>query len=370
MPAKYQEGADDARLGRQACADTRPAGGERQDGANTSTGVGGGESTKGKGKRKAAKPRPEPSSEGGAAAGPAKGESRSAWSRYAREEIKTEETAEMIYPAGEKSADADYHKNMDADTFMKWMEHRLVPAFKRRYPDKQMILVMDNAAYHHGMPEGWAAPLQSSKKANLATLRELQENQLDLVAEEVYGINVSRDGEIKGFALPLDGQEFAHYPAGPSKPELQRATFRLLETKAPEKLMTRAERFFKDNDLGYLLFTPPYCPALQPIELFWAYGKNYVAANNIQKGNLEDVHRLLLEGFYGMGEEKTNETVRKMVSKSLTFVNEYIEQDEVLSGSYDNLQGVPEDYKVSGNASLMSEMMEQEPGVNEGAPGE
>ncbi|CAM9966685.1 unnamed protein product, partial [Ectocarpus sp. 8 AP-2014] len=86
-----------------------------------------------------------------------------------------------------------------------------------------------------------------------------------------------------------------------------------------------------------LLFTPPYCPALQPIELFWAYGKNYVAANYLLKGKLPDVHALLLEGFYGMGEEKTNETVGKMVSKSLAFVNEYIKQDEVLSGSYDNL---------------------------------
>ena len=31
---------------------------------------------------------------------------------------------------------------------------------------------------------------------------------------------------------------------------------------------------------GEVLFTPPYCPDLQPIELFWAAGKNWARENN------------------------------------------------------------------------------------------
>ena len=57
-------------------------------------------------------------------------------------------TSEMIYRA--KSARGDYHDQMDCDTFMLWMERRLLPAFEAKYPDKTMILCLDNAPYHHG----------------------------------------------------------------------------------------------------------------------------------------------------------------------------------------------------------------------------
>ena len=57
-------------------------------------------------------------------------------------------TAEMVYRA--KSARGDYHDQMDCDTFMMWLERRLVPAFESRYPGKTMVLVLDNAPYHHG----------------------------------------------------------------------------------------------------------------------------------------------------------------------------------------------------------------------------
>ena len=60
-------------------------------------------------------------------------------------------TAEMVYRA--KSARGDYHDQMDCDTFMMWLERRCLPAFEAKYPDKQMILVLDNAPYHHGRHE-------------------------------------------------------------------------------------------------------------------------------------------------------------------------------------------------------------------------
>ena len=57
-------------------------------------------------------------------------------------------TSEMVYRA--KSARGDYHDQMDCDTFMLWMQRRLVPAFESKYPGKTMILCLDNAPYHHG----------------------------------------------------------------------------------------------------------------------------------------------------------------------------------------------------------------------------
>ncbi|CAN0096522.1 unnamed protein product, partial [Ectocarpus fasciculatus] len=101
-----------------------------------------------------------------------------------------------------------------------------------------------------------------------------------------------------------------------------------------------------------LLFTPPYCPDLQPIELFWAYGKNYVAHNFIQGRLLPDVHQMLIEGLYGMGETATNKVVGKMVNRSNEFVNndDEEESDEEDTDSDDeDLEGDDEDIEKDGD---------------------
>jgi hypothetical protein len=32
---------------------------------------------------------------------------------------------------------------------MKWVENRLIPSFESKYPNKKMVLICDNAPYHH-----------------------------------------------------------------------------------------------------------------------------------------------------------------------------------------------------------------------------
>ena len=61
-------------------------------------------------------------------------------------------TAEMVFRA--KSSRGDYHDNMDTDVFMMWIDRRLLPAFRAKYgPDMTLVLVIDNAPYHHGRCE-------------------------------------------------------------------------------------------------------------------------------------------------------------------------------------------------------------------------
>ncbi len=43
---------------------------------------------------------------------------------------------------------------MDGTMFMKWVDIRLIPAFKAKYPGKTMILILDNAPYHHETTDG------------------------------------------------------------------------------------------------------------------------------------------------------------------------------------------------------------------------
>ncbi|CAB1108957.1 unnamed protein product [Ectocarpus sp. CCAP 1310/34] len=61
-----------------------------------------------------------------------------------------EETAEFLWQA--KLAKGDFHAAMTDSMFMERLEHRLSPACNAipEFQGKQMILVLDNASYHHG----------------------------------------------------------------------------------------------------------------------------------------------------------------------------------------------------------------------------
>jgi hypothetical protein len=63
----------------------------------------------------------------------------------ARDEDKI--TCETIWKA--TSRKGNYHNNMNSDIFMKWVVEKLLPYFGRLHPGKQMVLIMDNALYHH-----------------------------------------------------------------------------------------------------------------------------------------------------------------------------------------------------------------------------
>ena len=55
-------------------------------------------------------------------------------------------TAEMIYQA--RVADGDYHDNMDSETFLAWVEFRLFPTLRQKYPGKRFWCILDNADFH------------------------------------------------------------------------------------------------------------------------------------------------------------------------------------------------------------------------------
>ena len=69
---------------------------------------------------------------------------------------------EMIFQS--KKAKGDYHENMDGTMFLKWLKNRLIPTFKALYGRKKLILVLDNAPYHHVHPEDSFFASQHSKE--------------------------------------------------------------------------------------------------------------------------------------------------------------------------------------------------------------
>ena len=90
------------------------------------------------------------------------------------------DNAEMIFRA--KSARGDYHDNYDTDTFIMWMERRMLPAFKAKHGDeKTLVLVLDNAPYHHGRCDDGFFPKEHSKAEIAAKLLSLRCRSLDVM---------------------------------------------------------------------------------------------------------------------------------------------------------------------------------------------
>ena len=92
--------------------------------------------------------------------------------------------------------------------------------------------------------------------------------------------------------------------AGVSKPrignvqDLKVAYLKWLKENRPEKLLCQFETKMKEEGFR-ILWTPPYCPKLQPIKLFWAAGKNHVADHFDTNTTMKDVVRRLQDGWYG-----------------------------------------------------------------------
>jgi hypothetical protein len=228
------------------------------------------------------------------------------------------ETAEWIWEASSKHK--DYHKNMDGEGFEWWLENRLEPAFKKQYPGKKMILVMDNASYHHQLntdfyPEA-KTPTSASKGLNAHVLRTAGctsiriprdggvEMNYEVPAVEPADWTAHRTGVV-GAKAPAAGEDGTVYAkakksgaGGPTAKELTAATYKWLKENRPEALDSKVEKKFRE--LGWeIVWTPPYCPKFQPIELVWGVGKQRAGTLYKAGRNLERTRRHLRRGWYG-----------------------------------------------------------------------
>ena len=59
----------------------------------------------------------------------------------------------------------------------------------------------------------------------------------------------------------------------PTVPEIRGATLLWFQTHKPEMCIAKLVTTFEAKGWT-VLFTPPYCSDFQPIELYWAAGKN------------------------------------------------------------------------------------------------
>ena len=225
-------------------------------------------------------------------------------------------TAEWIWEANAKVE--DYHKNMDGDGFEKWLENRLVPAFEKLFPDKKMILVMDNAAYHHQINPGFypkgKTPLTSTKGLNARVLRMVGCTEIIVKregeVERAFSVPVAEPAEwasfldgraAQGSKAPATGEAgtvYGRFPLGPSSKELAIAATRWYRANAPQVLNSKVEEAFRARGWK-IIWTPPYCPKYQPIELVWGVGKQRAGCLYFRKRDLATTKQHLRVGWYG-----------------------------------------------------------------------
>jgi hypothetical protein len=155
----------------------------------------------------------------------------------------------------------DYHTAIDGKAWVAWLNNRLIPTFKALFPGKKMILVLDNAKYHHARPANWVTP------STMSTL--LCRSFFD--AHNINTITTPRgDRSVLATVRPTHKASLsemkqaitAHLAAHPE-----------INTTLPQRAM---------HTLGWqLLYTPPYRPEVQPIELVWATVKQLVARKSV-----------------------------------------------------------------------------------------
>lgn len=144
---------------------------------------------------------------------------------------------------------------------MAYLKNRLIPAFKAKFgPRKKMVLILDNAKYHHVRGLDWVTP-STMKKTELG----------------VY----LRMARVKSITTP-DGKTFpaekftadVHH-GGPKAEDLRQVVSDYV--KSHPSINTTLVKQLMDEHGYELLYTPPYESWLQPIELVWAQAKHKVA---------------------------------------------------------------------------------------------
>ena len=244
-------------------------------------------------------------------------------------------SAEWIYEANNPTD--DYHCNMDDHNFRLWINQFLFPAFEAKYGrNKRMILLLDNAPYHKKHGEDYVNLKSMSKTEMIDLLR----------SKDVRNIPVVRNGHVENFSSNL--WKF-NGPAGPYKRELQMYMESWIR-QYPQLQRTLLEKLFEEKSLDtrpnmpdyhYLIFTPPYCPQVQPMELVWAYVKAYVAKQFKPSRTLQQLIEQTKVAFTGDGirhEGVSKKMVRDMISHTHKYCNILIDDDPLLKGSIDNLK--------------------------------
>jgi transposase len=240
-------------------------------------------------------------------------------------------SAELIYEA--EKGDGDYHNNMNGSIYMQWLQNRLIPTFKKKYPHRKMILILDNASYHHVRGDDWVNIHSMNKSACGIQLYEWGVNSITV--ERVK--KGTKSTETKVFHSASYCQPGSKY--APTLEELK-AHLKLYISSHPEINRTEVYKLFEQQH-HELIYTPPYQPGVQPIERLWAYVKNYVASLYQSGRTMTMLLEQTYKGFYGDGISHAGVDATlsvNVIRHSKEYCDYLISLDDELDGNIMDLQ--------------------------------
>jgi hypothetical protein len=208
--------------------------------------------------------------------------------------------------------DSDYHNTIDGEAFTLWVRNRLLPAFAALYPGKKMIMVMDNAGYHRPRDFDWIAPCKMGKAACASFLE----------AQGLTQFTANRDGTPTVFQRRTWQQRGGKNAAAPTIKELQAAVKAHLK-QHPELNKTKIDKLLEP--LGHsIVWTPPFVPEVQPIELIWAHVKHQVASQYTLKRNIETTRQQTDDAFDGI----TASMIQSRIQHCHAWIDAFLQTEE------------------------------------------
>jgi len=263
-------------------------------------------------------------------------------------------TAQFVFEAASFD-DSDYHNTIDGEAFTLWVKNRLLPAFDALYPGKKMILVMDNASYHKPRDFDWITPYKMSKAACASFLESQGLTQVTAELE---------DGTSKVFPKRT-WQLHARNKAAPSLKQLQTAVKSHLK-QHPGINRTKVDKLLQP--LGHsIVWTPPFVPDVQPIELIWAYVKMLVASQYTLRRTIETTRCQTDDAFTTI----TTAMIQKRIGHCHAWIDAFMKTEEAGSlqafGSLDKLVAADSSTAIPADIESVSTAEEEDASDEEAA---
>jgi len=177
------------------------------------------------------------------------------------------------------------------------MENRLIPAFKRKYRGKKMILVMDNARYHNARGEDWTTPSDMNRGQCADFLRQI-------------GVKRVR-GEVRNHDRSFEASSFSkdERDGGPTLKLMREEMDKWLQSH-PEANVEVPTQLVRDVRAGSrIIYTPPYESWLQPIELVWNQVKQQVAHGARKDRTTKEVEAATKAALQSIGGDRCTGTI-------------------------------------------------------------
>ena len=205
---------------------------------------------------------------------------------------------------------ADYHDTLDGEKFLQWMRNRLIPAFQKKYSRrKKMVLILDNAKYHHARGDDWVSASKMSKVDCGTFLRRV--GVPSITTEDGVVIPSSKfTADVRGAA-----------GGGPTAALLKTVVAEYIKSH-PTINSTLVAQLMVEKKYG-LVYTPPYESWQQPIELVWARVKHKVA----QQARVGRRWQETAEQTRTALTEMTVETCRNIIRHTEDMMDEWLKTD-------------------------------------------